>query len=153
MPRHGIGAEVHLRANGYSVRQLGSREIGHKITVALSLALETGMRKPPSRVQTALAFADAVHREHEFRYPYEGSQALPIWYIVLAAGWALREAAPAVARSRPSIGLAVMRTTARAAIAWAESRSPTSQERLSQKKMQAVLAAFNAGQGSEQGVR
>jgi hypothetical protein len=139
-----LALKSHLRAHGYSVKKLASPEIGHQIAVALSLSLQTGMKRPPKRVQSVLAFADAVHQNHDYRYPYAGVRPLPIWCFVLAAGWALREAAPAVARSSPSIGVDVMRTRARAAIAWAQARSPTAQQRLSQRKLQAALTAFNA---------
>jgi len=141
-----LALKSHLRANGYAMSDLASREIGHRIGVALSIALETGRSKPPARVKAVLDFANAVHREHHYRNPHAGVRALPIWYFVLAAGWALREAAPAVARKTPGIGVAVLRTRARDAITWAKSRSPTAQERLSQKKMQVALAAFNARQ-------
>lgn len=89
-----LALKSHLRAKGYSLERLRSLEIGHKIAVAASQALETGMRKPPARIGDALAFADAVHRNHDYRYPHAGVETVSLWYFVLAAGWALREAAP-----------------------------------------------------------
>ena len=54
-----LALKSHLRANGYAMSDLASREIGHRIGVALSLALETGMSKPPARVKAVLDFANA----------------------------------------------------------------------------------------------